>query len=271
MYKEKKVVCISYGSGDYQNVAKLNLETALEHGADEVKQYGSKDLPWTFLLRNCIHFLRYPQCAYWVWKPYVILNTLKKMENGEYLVYSDAASIYIDDISKLLDVFDRDGLDIMPFSLNTLEREYSKGDAFFLLKANTPEIVNSKQRLATFVVMKKSSVSLDFVKKWLKACQNILIAWGSFNVFMKNYPEYIANRNDQTAYSILTKKMKLPAYRDPSQYGNNEEKIDKEIIQRSNYPEIWYSTRNPRLTEIEQVRNVMMKDKKYNQYYDNKM
>lgn len=260
MYKGKRVICVTYGSRDYEGVANLNLQTAKEHGADEVIRYGSDDLPWYFYLRNCIHFMRYPQTAYWVWKPFVVLKTLRLMEDGEYLVYSDAASVYIQDISNLLEVFERDGLYLMTFACAALEREYSKGDAFYLLNARNASISDTHQRLGGFIVIKKCKQSVQFVKKWLRACENILIVWGNRNIFAHDYPEYIANRNDQTAFSILTKKAGINAYRDPSQYGNILRTNDVAILQRSTYPEMWYLYRDPTITSLKQIEELYEHD-----------
>ncbi len=260
MYKGKKITCIAYGSKDYKKAVELNLQTALEHGADEVKAYGPKDLPLWFIIRNLIHFLRYPQCAYWVWKPYVILKALKGMREDEYLFYVDSAAVYINDVALLLDVFERDRLYIMAFNVDKIEKEYTKGDALFFLNADRPEIVNSNQRMSGFIVLKKCPETMKFVEKWLKACQNLLIVWGNRNFFKKNYPEYVANRNDQTAFSLLTKKAGIPAYRDPSQYGNGDSFYGDDVLKQSTFPEIWYLTRNPKITSMETVKNIMKTD-----------
>ncbi len=68
----------------------------------------------------------------------------------------------------------------------------------------------------------------------------------------ENYPGFVENRHDQTALSIIAKKHHLGYYRDPSQWGNDISKWPEDIIKRSDYPQIWYSTRDKSITTIEQ-------------------
>ena len=104
---------------------------------------------------------------------------------------------------------------------------------------------------------------MQLVKKWLRACENILIVWGNRNLLARDYPEYIANRNDQTAFSILTKKAGINAYRDPSQFGNILKTNDETILQRSTYPEIWYLYRDPKITSLKQIENLCKHDEMF--------
>ncbi|SFC74941.1 hypothetical protein [Butyrivibrio sp. YAB3001] len=255
------ITCISYGDRKYYNAAKFNLETAKMHGADRTILYGQKDLPLSFKLKNwCIYYrIHFPGirpvwrgAGYWIWKSYIILKTLENMNDGDYLLYSDGGSVYVNDIQYLIDVLNRDKLNYMVFTTLQIEKNYSKRDAFILLDADSPEYTDSIQRLGGFWVIKKCAESISFVSEWQKACLDPRIISDSPNKLGKdNYPGFVENRHDQTALSLIAKKHHFPEYRDPSQWGNNTDEWNKEILDRSTYPQIWYCTRNPEIDSME--------------------
>ncbi|WP_051212882.1 hypothetical protein [Butyrivibrio fibrisolvens] len=254
------VTCISYGDKKYCGAAKLNLESARDHGADNTILYGPEDLPLGFKLRNWrIYYGRTGRrfkrkgAGYWVWKPYIINETLKALNEGDILIYSDGASVYVGDIANIIETMDQEKLNIMIFSLGLqIERQYTKRDAFVLMDADTPEYTDSRQRIATYVIFRKCQESSEFVNEWLNYSLDYRIITDEKNKTGKdNYPEFVDHRNDQSILSLLAKKRGIREYRDPSQYGNNESEWPTDIIERSHYPQIWYSTRDWSITTKE--------------------
>ena len=119
-----------------------------------------------------------------------------------------------------------------------IEKSYTKRDAFILLDCDKPEYYESVQNLATYVLLKKSNYSCDFVKEWLKYAQDIRLISNNPNTLGKpNYDGFIAHRNDQSILSLLSKKHHIAPFRDPSQYGIIEHFSD-DTMQRSEYPQM---------------------------------
>ena len=220
------VTCISYGDKKYRGAAELNIESAKAHGADNTILYGPEDIPFSFKIKHWrIYFgrtgrrLKRKGAGYWVWKPYVIKETHKDLKEGDILIYSDGASVYVNDISEILSFFNGEKLNILPFSLRLAEKQYTKRDTFVLMNADTPEYTDTFQRLATYVIFRKCSETDAFVDEWLKYCLDYRIITDEKNKMGKdNYPEFVAHRNDQSVFSLLAKKRGFKEYRDPSQW-----------------------------------------------------
>ncbi len=144
--------------------------------------------------------------------------------------------------------------DIMVFSLIFMERDWSKRDAFVLMDCDSAEFFDTQQRLATYVIMKKSDLSIRFTKDWLKYACDARIVTDMPNVMGKeNYEGFRENRHDQTVLSLLSKKYGIPAFRDPSQAGNNYKLFPAEVLARSKYPQVIDSHRNPGLKHFYQL------------------
>ncbi len=174
------------------------------------------------------------------------------MNEGDYLIYSDGGSVYVNNLKPLLDCFESENLDFMVFSLTLLEKYYSKRDAFIILNADDPKYTDTPQHPSGYMVLKKSDRTMRFVEDWHRASLDPRIVSDSRNVLGKeNYEGFVANRHDQTALSIIAKKYGIKNYRDPSKFGSKVEEWPQDVIERSNYPQIWYSTRDKDIDSIE--------------------
>lgn len=134
--------------------------------------------------------------------------------------------------------------DILTFADGHPERKYTKRDVLLALGADHPAITDSPQRLGGFSLWKNTPVARAFAAEWLRLARDKQLLTDADNVRgLPNYPEFLAHRHDQSIFSVLAKKHGLPAYRDPSQWGN-----DRTV----NYPNSPY----PQLIELTRQRDV---------------
>lgn len=159
--------------------------------------------------------------GYWLWKPYILLKTLiEHMNEDDIVMYQDAGAYMIRNAGPLLKLCEHSKQGIVVFTLNKIESEYTKQDAFILMNMSFPEASESYQRLASFVVLRKSCTSIQFAMEWLAYASDRRIVTDDPNTMgVPNPPSFRDNRHDQSVLSLLSKKWALPAYRDPSQYG----------------------------------------------------
>lgn len=220
-----KNVLINYANGYSEVAQKLNSKSGMEVGGfDKVISYSPKDLDWRFWFKNRKILTQKPYGGYALWKPYIILKTLKTLSKGDTLFYCDAGALFVAPVTPLLDVFKSLKQDIMPFELGRyVECFWTKRDAFILMKCDIPKFAYSNQRLSGYSLWRASPHSISFAEEWLDFIQDARIVTDIDNQCGKdNYPGFRANRHDQTVFSLLTKKHQLEAFRNPSEYGNDK-------------------------------------------------
>lgn len=136
----------------------------------------------------------------WAWKPFIIWNHMKKIENGDRLIYVDtgieASDSMYNRIENLLDE-----ADIYVQSTTLFEKDYSK--PFFLesLKA-TPYEKNTFQYKATIIGILKSKKTTNFIESWLDTCSS-----NNF-LHLRNDHNFPMHRHDQSVFSLLLKRFR---------------------------------------------------------------
>ena len=241
---ETMIVAVNYANAKYRKAQKVNSKTAITKGkVDKVISYSPRDLDADFRQKNSAILLQKRGNGYWLWKPYIILKTLREMQEGDYLVYLDAGAFYINSVKWLTVEMEKDGQEIMSFELPFQEKRFTKRDAFIGMQCNEEKYTESNQRMATMIVFKKCESTLHFVKEWLYFGQKEEIITDRPNCAgHENDSRFIDHRHDQSIFSLLCKKHGIKAYGDPSQFGRFPELFyDLKLDQKetpSNVPQI---------------------------------
>lgn len=235
-------IIVNYANPRYEQAQKFNTQSAVEAGkADCVLEYGPESIDTIFFEKNRKVLQHEKGGGYWLWKPYIILDALRKSQPGDILMYVDSGCHFIKGMDYLTDLLETSGQDIIPFEVQHQESAWSKRDAFSLMGLDGLGFESTRQRLSGFIVVKNSQFSLNFFEEFLSYAQDIRIIGDYPNVCgFQNFPDFQCNRHDQTVFSLLSKKYKLEAFRDPSQWGNRE----VGIYPNSPYPQIIELTRN---------------------------
>lgn len=240
------LLAISYADEKWKPAQKYNLKCALKYGADKIIGYGPECLDKKFREKNK-ELLSYKRGGgYWVWKPYIILEALSKLEDGDFLFYSDSGLALIQPLSNFIEAMEESGQDVMCFAVADLERRWSKRDAFILMDCDNREYYDTLQIMSGVSIFKKSEKTVRLAEEWLTYAQDKRIVTDEDNVLgSDNYEGFIENRHDQTAWSLLCKKYQILPFRDPSEYGMKMEEWPAEIIERSSYGQVMIFHRKP--------------------------
>jgi hypothetical protein len=208
-----KIVAISYSNEIYQTQLQYNKKSAFDNGkVDEYYEYGPNDIDKDFREKNKDILSRKRGNGYWLWKPYIILKTLKeKLNNGDYLFYTDACIFYNNDTKILVNFLINNNQEMWAYRLdNIIEKIYTKRDAFILLGADSPFYTDTKTIEASIQIYKKSLFTEKFLEEYLYYSQDKRIITDDPNVLLlPNYQGFIENRHDQSVFSILIKKYGL--------------------------------------------------------------
>lgn len=243
------IILINYSNKFYTRAQKSNTKSAIKLGCfKKVISYQPDDIEEQFYQTNKDILIRARGAGYWLWKPYFIKKTLSLMSDGEYLFYCDSGSRFVNSVDDLLKFVKTTDQNIIPFELQFVESQYTKRDCFILTNTDEIKYHNTKQRLATFSVWKKSEGVMKFVDEWLSLAQDERIITDLENQMgFPNYDDFIEHRHDQSLFSLLTKKYNLKAYRDPSQYGN----IFFDMYPHSKYSQLLFLTRQRNISFFE--------------------
>lgn len=202
---------INYASGGFANSQKVGLKSA-EFFGFITQGYSDNDIDDNFKSENKNIFYSQRGAGYWIWKPYIILESLNKMKDGDYLIYMDSGAQLIGDPNEYLEMIDEKG--ILAFSMVQKTSKWTKGDCFFEINKNNKEDFKDINQLqGTYIFFRKCDYSVNFVKKWLNLCTKENLITDSPNINMSNFDDFIDHRHDQAIFSLLCyneKVMNIP-------------------------------------------------------------
>jgi hypothetical protein len=225
----KRVVC-SYGNPKYYKSLDLLEKTALEVGkVDLFIRYTREWLETTEFYKKNKYILDMPRGnGYWIWKPFIILETFQGLEDGDVVLYSDAGLSVIDNLTPLFDVTrdnKNDGKTIFklpPVGVDAhIAKTWTKRDCFVLTGSDEPKYWNANMTNGAVSLWQKNAANIDFLKEWLRYLRNIQIVTDSPNMAGTNFIEFKDHRHDQSVLTILSVKYDLELFRDPTQFGND--------------------------------------------------
>ena len=92
-----------------------------------------------------------------------------------------------------------------------IEKEWTKFDAYVLMNVrNTPNITNTPQAWAGFILLRKNIETIVFISEWTTFVQDPRIITDIPSKFGQNDKSFHENRHDQTILSLLCKKRNIP-------------------------------------------------------------
>lgn len=146
--------------------------------------------------------------GYWLWKPYIILETMKVLDNGDIIFYMDAG----DDITNnnVVNIIKNHMINndymIGGLSRRPINKKFIKRDCFILMNCDEEKYHNKPQIEAGVLAFKKTQFIIDLLNEWLFFSKNKNIVTDLPNIHGENYPEFIDHRHDQSILSNLTIK-----------------------------------------------------------------
>jgi len=179
---------------------------------DILEMYSPDILDSDFKLQNVAILSQSKGAGYWLWKPYIILNKLLKMNDGDILCYCDSMYLFKSSIKKLNIDFGENDIFIThnkPNEPKYIEKLLTKRDAFILMNTDKPEFHNTPQVWAGFAIIKKSEKSIKFYTELLEYSKDARIITDIPSTLDSEYAEFRENRHDQTVLSLLAKRYNI--------------------------------------------------------------
>jgi hypothetical protein len=196
---------IDYANAKFSSIQAAQLRCAQQTGTfDTVYGYTREWLESTAYYMSNRDILDRPRGGgYWAWKPFIILDALRRTAPGDVVVYMDAGDRFTR-LDMLRD-FILHSLLQADFGLR-MQGEFNgrmtKRDCFVRMGCDTERYWNAKQPEAGFLVMRAGSTVWNIVAEWLDWCRDSHVLTDDPNICgLPNRPDFIDHRHDQ---SILT-------------------------------------------------------------------
>jgi hypothetical protein len=192
---------INYASNGFTNSQNIGLKSASQFGFKSIG-YTNLDLDKEFITKNNKILSSSRGAGYWLWKPYIILDMLNKINDDDYLIYMDSGACLTGDPTNYLEMIDDKG--ILSFSMVQKTSKWTKGDCFFEInQVNKNDFAESNQIQGTYIFLRKCDYSVSFVKRWLFLCEKENLITDQPNINMGNFSDFIDHRHDQSILSLL--------------------------------------------------------------------
>ncbi len=198
-------------------------ETSKQFGITKIKSFEFEELKSTEFYEANKAILSHPTgIGYWLWKPYIILEAFKEIQEGDIVIYSDCGIEITGHLTPLINLC-QEKTDILLFAnSNFTNKIWTKRDCFVLMNCDEDKYWNGIHCDASFCLFKKCERSLNLLNEWLYFGCNENIITDLPNISGKeNFPEFIDHRRDQSILSLLAIKHGIEFYRTPTQFGNH--------------------------------------------------
>jgi hypothetical protein len=147
--------------------------------------------------------------GYWLWKPFIIYNTLKNLKDGDVLVYMDCGCELnnkgLARFKNYIETVKSQGYLFFNLEDQHIEWRWNKMDLIKHLQIQDDKSMYKPQRLATVQFYLKNDINVSFTKEYYNICCNYSLLDDS-NSVLKNHPFFNENRHDQSVFSLLSKK-----------------------------------------------------------------
>jgi len=234
-----KTVLVSFANERFFRSQRLLVESGKKYFSGHAS-YTMDLIDDQFKEKNKHILLQSRGCGFWLWKPYIIINTLNMLKEGDMVFYVDSGNLIINDPKPLIDLCKQEEKGILLFEnrdgapAGSIWKNYmwTKYDCFERMGCTETEYINGIQIDGSYVLVQKNKFSIEFFNEYLKWCETDEIIT-DLPSKLPNHPEYVDHRHDQSILSIMAIKYNIAIAREPSEWGNNY------TSEEFNYPQIF--------------------------------
>jgi hypothetical protein len=204
---KNKITYITYATGEKYINASKNIFDEEKIFFDNSILYNIADIDNEFYIKNKKIFDSSRGAGYWLWKPYLILKTMEKIDYGDIVFYLDLGDCLFSDISDFVreTIIKNNGYFLVDgYYVN---KNWTKNDCFNLMNCQDKIYLNSLQLEAGCCGFQKDDKVISFLNEWLFFCSNYQIV--SDEIVLSNPNYFNEHRYDQSILTNLKIKYNL--------------------------------------------------------------
>lgn len=222
---------ITFGGAAYDKTIERIVTDAPRFGADDVRVYDDK-----FILDSEFYWInakwwKHPDSKYdlknrgfgwFIWKPYVMLHALERLQPGDVMLFTDADTYPIADLSPIYQRCVDDGGMMFFNALGCSHRHFCKRDTLVVMGMDEgrPLAVETPHAVARFMLFQAGRwICRQFLMEWLAYCLNPLANTFDRSIILPEYPDLHEPRCEQAILTNLVKKYGRTLYREACQAG----------------------------------------------------
>ena len=199
---------INYSDKVFKKQQDFSLLMAVKKGKfDKIIGYSREDIDEKFHEESKNILDQSKGGGYWLWKPYFIKKTLEKLNNSDYLFYSDSGAFFLKNVDILIEELEKYNQDIMGFELPLIESQWTKKELFINMGCANEMYSKTNQVCASYILIRKTKFSVDFFDQYLKYGCNEVNITDSYDDNIEQDENFIDHRHDQSIFSLLYKKI----------------------------------------------------------------
>lgn len=216
------VYLVSYADGDevfFQNQLALTA-SVLGRGVDMIMNYKRSFLDPLFVSQNQSILSQKYGAGYWLWKPWVILDAMKKAPENAIIIYSDGGSVIKNSVSDFIELTKKQDIvlcryeDIMTYG--TLKNR-AKREVFIRLNCDDKEHHQHPTLWAGFLVLRNTPKARHFIATWLSYCTDPQLLCNEKSS-QPEYPDFRGHLHDEAILGVVaslhTKDIQFVDYSD---------------------------------------------------------
>jgi hypothetical protein len=213
---DRKFYLCNYANLNYikeqQRINSINTETKV---FEDVFSYNREWLESTDFYKENENILSQSRGdGYWLWKPYIILDAINKIEFGDVLFYMDSGDIFSKNLGKLIEKELKEK-EIIIRHTGHIQEEYTKADCFVYMDCIDSKYYSAVQIEAGVIGIKKTQKTIDLINEWLEYAKDERILTDIPNQSEKTNSEiFIDHRHDQSILTNLLVKYNYPISKD---------------------------------------------------------
>ena len=213
MRSETPIVHVAFGTDKFSQALARLRRSARRFGVRDVRLYGV-DHPAVLQAagQNPKIMKQSRGAGYWLWKPYILLDTLRTVEEGTVVVYTDAAQRYIADPSPLIDLTASRDVILFHNDKDYLQRHWTKRDCFVLMRADEPLYWDARQLDASIQIYRAGPKAQSFLLEMQDTMRDPRILCDEANMSGPNLDGFVDHRHDQSILTILAIKYKIETF-----------------------------------------------------------
>ena len=213
-----KLTLLTYATPEFAAQQRALCDSATASGFDAVVALSPANLAGTaFWQQNRATLEQKRGGGYWLWKPYIILEQVRRLAPGEVLLYCDAGRDASNRFTRRPERLMAQAQSVEGgFVCGTKTPQFgplirwTKRDCLILMGADTPEFWTRPQIQATWSVWTNTPAAIDFLEQWLEYATDPRCLTDLPSALNEEHPEFLDHRHDQSIATLLAYRRNAP-------------------------------------------------------------